>query len=102
MSSILRKLPFFDDDRTLRVPHGTGPVVAIRHHQGHRGGDLAPTYAARYEPVAEVIQSRGEYPDWVQSLWRQGMRVGMVGAAVMVRLIHMVTALRLDGRTVKV
>jgi Protein of unknown function (DUF3604) len=57
-----------------------GKVVAIRHHQGHRGNDLAPGYAARYEPLAEVLQSRGEYPDWVGSLRRQGFRVGVAGA----------------------
>jgi hypothetical protein len=57
-----------------------GSVVAIRHHQGHRGNDLAPTYAPRYEPLAEVIQSRGEYPDWVNSLRRQGFHVGVAGA----------------------
>jgi hypothetical protein len=55
-------------------------VVAIRHHQGHRGSDLAPTYAPRYEPLAEVIQSRGEYPDWIGALRRQGFRVGVAGA----------------------
>jgi hypothetical protein len=55
-------------------------VVAIRHHQGHRG-DVAATYAPRYEPVVEIIQTRGEYPDWVQSLWRQGFRVGVAGAS---------------------
>ena len=58
-----------------------GKVVAIRHHQGHRGDDLARTYGPAYEPVAEIIQTRGEYPQWVQSLWRQGLRVGVVGAS---------------------
>ncbi len=58
-----------------------GQVVAIRHHQGHRGDDLARTYDPTYEPVAEIIQTRGEYPQWVQSLWRQGLRVGVVGAS---------------------
>ena len=57
-----------------------GKVVAIRHHQGHRGDDLARTYAARYEPLAEIIQSRGEYPDWLALLRRQGFRVGVAGA----------------------
>ncbi|MGH2367084.1 MAG: hypothetical protein ACRDI2_02710, partial [Chloroflexota bacterium] len=55
-------------------------VVAIRHHQGHRG-DVAASYAPQYEPVVEIIQTRGEYPGWVQSLWRQGFRVGVVGAS---------------------
>lgn len=55
-------------------------IVAIRHHQGHRGNDMARTYAPQYEPVVEIIQSRGEFPRWVQSLWRQGFRVGVVGA----------------------
>ena len=58
-----------------------GKVVAIRHHQGHRGDDLARTYGPAYEPVAEIIQTRGEYPQWVQSLWRQGLHVGVVGAS---------------------
>ncbi len=58
-----------------------GKVVAIRHHQGHRGDDLARTYGPAYEPVAEIIQTRGEFPQWVQSLWRQGLRVGVVGAS---------------------
>ena len=57
-----------------------GKVVAIRHHQGHRGDDLSRTYAARYEPLAEIIQSRGEYPDWLALLRRQGFRVGVAGA----------------------
>lgn len=31
MASILRKLPFYEDSRTLRVPGG--PVLTIKHHQ---------------------------------------------------------------------
>ncbi|MBI3971612.1 MAG: hypothetical protein HY332_10025 [Chloroflexi bacterium] len=58
-----------------------GKAVAIRHMQGHRGDDLAATYSPRWEPVVEIIQTRGEYPDWVQSLWRQGFRVGVIGAS---------------------
>jgi hypothetical protein len=58
-----------------------GSAVAIRHHQGHRGDALAPTYAPQWEPVVEIVQTRGEYPDWVQSLWRQGFHVGVAGAS---------------------
>jgi len=73
-----------------------GKVVAIRHHQGHRGNDLMATYGAKYEPLAEVIQSRGEYPDWVSSLRRQGLRVGMAGATDHARaapIVHGLTGL---------
>ncbi len=70
-----------------------GKVVAIRHHQGHRGDDLARTYDPAYEPVAEIIQTRGEYPQWVQSLWRQGLRVGVVGASDHSRAAPFVQAL---------
>lgn len=70
-----------------------GKVVAIRHHQGHRGDDLACTYGPAYEPVAEIIQTRGEYPQWVQSLWRQGLRVGVVGASDHSRAAPFVQAL---------
>ena len=70
-----------------------GKVVAIRHHQGHRGDDLARTYGPAYEPVAEIIQTRGEYPQWVQSLWRQGLRVGVVGASDHSRAAPFVQAL---------
>ena len=60
-----------------------GKVVAIRHyHTGtHQGDDLAATYAPQYEPVVEIIQTRGEFPQWVQSLWRKGFRVGVIGSS---------------------
>jgi hypothetical protein len=77
-----------------------GKVVAIRHHQGHRGDDLAPGYAARYEPLAEVIQSRGEYPEWVASLRRQGLKVGVAGATDHSRsapIVHGLTGLWLPA-----
>jgi hypothetical protein len=67
-----------------------GRVLAVRHNQPSGGGgrgtgwhdadDLEGTYAPRYEPVAEGIQSRGEYKEWLRSLWRRGFRVGVVGA----------------------
>ena len=60
-----------------------GKVVAIRHYHGgtHQGDDLVDTHAARYEPVVEIIQTRGESPAWVQSLWRKGFRVGVIGSS---------------------
>ena len=70
-----------------------GKVVAIRHHQGHRGDGLARTYGPAYEPVAEIIQTRGEFPQWVQSLWYQGLRVGVVGASDHSRAAPFVQAL---------
>ena len=60
-----------------------GKVLAIRHyHTGtHQGDDLIDTYAPKYERVVEVIQTRYESPQWVQSLWRKGFRVGVVGSS---------------------
>ena len=58
-------------------------VVAIRHyHTGtHQGPGIEDTYSPRYESVVEVIQTRGEFPAWVQSLWRKGFRVGVIGSS---------------------
>ena len=39
------------------------------------------TYSPKYERVVEIIQTRMEAPAWVQSLWRKGFRVGVVGAS---------------------
>jgi hypothetical protein len=60
-----------------------GKVLAIRHyHTGtHQGDDLIDTSAPKYEQVVEVIQTRNESPQWVQSLWRKGFRVGVVGSS---------------------
>ena len=60
-----------------------GKVVAIRHyHSGTHGGDnVFDTYSPKYERVVEIIQTRMEAPAWVQSLWRKGFRVGVVGAS---------------------
>jgi hypothetical protein len=60
-----------------------GKVVAIRHyHTGtHGGDDVFETYSPKYERVVEIIQTRMEAPAWVQSLWRKGFRVGVVGAS---------------------
>ncbi len=55
-----------------------GKVLAIRHFHG---GAHEDHYAARYEPVVEIIQTRGESPAWVQSLWRKGFRVGVIGSS---------------------
>ena len=77
-----------------------GKVVAVRHHQGHRGDDLASGYAARYEPLAEVLQSRGEYPEWVAALRRQGFKVGVAGATDHSRaapIVHGLTGLWLPA-----
>ena len=73
-------------------------VVAIRHHQGHRGDLrdgtlLEATYGSRYEPVVEAIQTRGEYKEWVQSLWRRGFHVGVVGGSDHSRAAPFVQAL---------
>ena len=58
-------------------------VVAIRHyHTGtHGGDDVFQTHSPKYERVVEIIQTRMEAPAWVQSLWRKGFRVGVVGAS---------------------
>jgi hypothetical protein len=68
-----------------------GKVLAVRHNQSSGGGgmgtgwhdaeDLESTYAPRYERVVEGIQTRGEYKEWLRSLWRRGFRVGVVGAS---------------------
>ena len=60
-----------------------GKVVAIRHyHTGtHQSGDVVDTYDPAYESVVEIIQTRGEFPQWVQSLWRKGLRVGVIGSS---------------------
>ena len=50
----------------------SGAVLAIRHHQGHRRADVAATYAARYEPLIEIIQSRGEFREWAERLLSRG------------------------------
>ena len=60
-----------------------GKVVAIRHyHTGtHQSADVVDTYSPAYESVVEIIQTRGEFPQWVQSLWRKGIRVGVIGSS---------------------
>ena len=68
-----------------------GKVLAVRHNQSSGGGglgkgwhdaeDLEGTYSPRYERVVEGIQTRGEYKEWLKSLWRRGFRVGVVGAS---------------------
>jgi hypothetical protein len=61
------------------IPEGT--VVAIRHSQGHRGDEVPRSYAPRWEPVAEIVQTRGDYTAWVHGLWKHGMKLGVVGAS---------------------
>ena len=58
-------------------------IVAIRHYHAntHQTDDLIETYNPKYEQVVEIIQTRAESPGWVQSLWRKGFRVGVVGSS---------------------
>lgn len=68
-----------------------GKVLAVRHNQSSNGGglgrgwhdaeDLESTYGPHYERVVEGIQTRGEYKEWLRSLWRRGFKVGVVGAS---------------------
>ena len=57
-----------------------GSVLAIRHHQGHGQASVAETFAPRYEPLLEVIQSRGEFRAWDDQLLALGLEAGFVGA----------------------
>jgi hypothetical protein len=67
-----------------------GRILAVRHNQSSGGGglgrgwhdaeNLEATHNPRYERIVEGIQSRGEYKEWLRSLWRRGFRVGVVGA----------------------
>ena len=59
-----------------------GSVLAIRHHlEQHRGPAAIESFAPRYEPVIEVIQSRGVAIGLAERFWRAGCRAGVVGAS---------------------
>ena len=60
----------------------SGSVLAIRHHlEQHSGPADIESFAPRYEPVIEVIQSRGVAIGLAERFWRAGCRAGVVGAS---------------------
>ncbi|MAE29015.1 MAG: hypothetical protein CMJ87_08585 [Planctomycetes bacterium] len=62
------------------LPSGT--VLAIRHHrQQHARPGATDSFASRYEPVIEVMQSRGEAIILAKRFLQAGCRVGFAGAS---------------------
>lgn len=58
-----------------------GSVLAIRHHQGHTAAGATESFAARYEPLMEVVQSRGEFRAFAERFLQRGCQVGFAGAS---------------------
>ena len=55
-------------------------VVAIRHHREQHAEPAAiQSFSPRYEPVIEVMQSRGEAIVLAERFWRAGCQAGVVG-----------------------
>lgn len=56
-----------------------GEIIAARHHQGHNQLDVVKSFAPEFEPVMEIIQTRGEFREFVEKFLSAGCRVGFVG-----------------------
>jgi hypothetical protein len=69
-----------------RIPQGE--VLAARHYQGHRQPDVFDGYRSQWEPCMEIMQSRGEQRDWIETFLREGARIGFVGATDHARHWH--------------
>ena len=61
-----------------RIPGGE--VLAARHFQGHRQPDVYEGYRAKWEPCMEIMQSRGEQREWIETFLREGAKLGFLGA----------------------
>jgi hypothetical protein len=57
-----------------------GEVLAARHFQGHRQPDVYEGYRAKWEPCMEIMQSRGDQREWIETFLREGAKVGFLGA----------------------
>lgn len=69
-----------------RMP--AGEVLAARHFQGHRQPDVFEGYRARWEPSMEIIQTRGDQREWVETFLREGAKIGFLGASDHARHWH--------------
>ena len=69
-----------------RVPDGE--VLAARHYQGHRQPDVFEGYRQTWEPCMEVMQSRGEQREWIETFLREGAKIGFIGATDHARHWH--------------
>ena len=69
-----------------RMP--AGEVLAARHFQGHRQPDVYEGYRATWEPCMEIIQSRGDQREWIETFLREGAKVGFIGATDHARHWH--------------
>lgn len=82
MPTILRRLPFFDHDTSLRIPDG--PALVIRNHQIIVWVSIAPATCrdlpknARRLPVlldlgfnAELLVREDHIRDWMKSAWSE-------------------------------
>ena len=69
-----------------RMP--AGEVLAARHYQGHRQPDVFEGYRAAWEPSMEIIQTRGDQREWMETFLREGARIGFLGASDHARHWH--------------
>ena len=69
-----------------RMP--AGEVLAARHFQGHRQPDVFEGYRAKWEPSMEIIQTRGDQREWIETFLREGAKIGFLGASDHARHWH--------------
>ena len=69
-----------------RMP--AGEVLAARHFQGHRQPDVFEGYRAAWEPSMEIIQTRGDQREWIETFLREGAKIGFLGASDHARHWH--------------
>ncbi len=69
-----------------RMP--AGGVLAARHFQGHRQPDVFEGYRAAWEPSMEILQTRGDQREWVETFLREGAKIGFLGASDHARHWH--------------
>ena len=55
-------------------------VLAARHFQGHRQPDVYEGFRPEWERVMEIMQTRGDQREWIETFLREGAKIGFVGA----------------------